>query len=254
MKEKIVNWASLLLAIISVIPTIIGFVKKNPIVAYICLSISILMAIIFILSLFFRHNIKFYRWLMFKFTRKPYIVLNRIITYECKEGKKYKYSKELEIQSVNNNGLKHYDDKFSWSGNFRGEIVPINRLQTVSNRTRMNGWEKFTINFPYSLNKKEKVQTGIILDELLDDENIALNFLSANIYEPVKHLELIVIFSNKIPVQKVECRVFDNFHSDIHCEYIDMTTSLKDNKVCYRIEYPIKGYRYQISWEYKELD
>ncbi len=251
MLDKLTKYISFILTLISAMPTIYGFFKNNLMVAYIFLALTIIFFILFIISLTFGHKSILFRRLMFICIKKPYIILERKLTYVCHANNVYSYTKDILLKCTQS-GLINYDDKFSWSSNFNTTIKPLVNGQKVMNRTRAQGWENYTIHFERGLRKGETQRTGIILENLVDTNSQALPFISSNIYEPVQKLILRVEFQNNKHVAHAECRIYDNYFSTTPIQTQDITDTISDGILEYSLEYPVKGYRYQLNWEYNK--
>lgn len=149
--------------------------------------------------------------------------------------------------------LCEFTDKFKWSAPQRLESMDIQcgDEATDINCKRVENWNQYELMFP-ATGMRQKRTVSIHIRNLEDNENEALPFLSTSIVTKTKKFTMIVEFRDPTLIpENIRYKIFDNYASIFPIFDEEIAYNADDRRIEVSEEYPIYGYRYVITWDFK---
>lgn len=259
------------IGIISGLITIIEWIKNRFLGTNLFspLGIGCLLICIFCLLLIVFIYKKKVRYTIFKYISHylrrpdlPYYMKEKEITYTYKSLHEMSYQKKTTLVAKVD-GFSSFKGKFRWSkpqelSKFKVSCLsPYNKLTLGRDTT----WNTYTVEFPPAPKGVERV-VNILIDDLKDPNKETVPFCSASI---VEHTEILRININlegdlQFDLDSIRYLVYNNSsstfpiledaysasnrHTHIICDKEGKRLSITE-------KYPVFGYKYQISWDFK---
>lgn len=186
-------------------------------------------------------------YFIFSKNKKGYYFNRLECIYSCLDDNKYSFEKKTNIKICKNN-LDGYEEMFRWSAPSLGaKIEPIITGQKIKGIGQQEGWTTYQVKFDHIYEKGETVYSGSIVSNLIDNNKVALPFVSYTIREKMRMLILSVEFSDgNRPKGDV---VFNCKNADGNTVMEEILQyNKKDERYSKSIMYPKKGYKYTIDW------
>ena len=249
-----------LLALISIIGfsltiwvTIQNLIMKGNIVA-LCilagvLTISITTVAIYSLK---KDSINFINYLRYLFTATSSYSLNiREATYEFIDRTHMVHTKHVVLKSAVNN-FYQFTDRYNWSKKSACNLKPIYDGQQITYSWQEQGWNFYTILLNKALKKRDTIETGIIIEDLVDESKESMLFLSSGIYEKTKLLRLCVKFGPELMPKRIKFKIYKNPFDPLPYFEKELAYDHVKNQILLDVKYPIFSYKYFIVWEFDE--
>lgn len=175
-------------------------------------------------------------------------VLELEITYEHHEKNKMTYSKRKKLKALRN-GLDRYQDKYLWTGKGNVTLKSKDKSQKVAATDRKNVWQNYEIRFPYMLNEGDIIETCPVWT-LIDEENMAVPFMSSSIEEPTKNLKFVL----KLPADVKVASVVKEISSGLGARkpFSSVPDELKDSSVVWIEPEPKLLHHYELKWQWMD--
>ncbi len=183
---------------------------------------------------------------------KEYNIDTKRFIYEYKGNKEYLCSKEYIIKP-NCSDLDRMNDRFAWSApSGESKVVPTAKGHEINRIWKKEFWTYFTIYFKETCRKHQPYNVGVEIQNLIDKDNNAVSFVSAQIDRKTKLLNLIVKIPKKFNPRDAQLKVFNASVTcddvEIHSENLEYDETI--NGFQSKIKYPRKGWKYVISWNF----
>ena len=120
----------------------------------------------------------------------------------------------------------------------------------------MISWNYFNIELKKTYFKNEKINTGIRIENLHDPNRICKPFLLVSIEEKTKYLNLVVKIPKELCPKNAKFLIFSTFNNcrtpnnGENGEELHYNNTIQGYSV--KINYPRKGWKYAITWEFNE--
>ena len=189
--------------------------------------------------------------LVYFFSRRDreYNVESKEFTYTCVGKNEYTSKKEITIVPTCDN-LDRITERFAWSApSSRAIIRPIVEGQKIAALRQQELWTFSSVYFQHTCQKRKPFKTGSIIENLVDENNEAVPFISANVGQKTKRLIMRVCFENREAPKTAIFKVFTSRDStdEIYREELAYDEVVKG--FCKRIDFPRQHWKYVISWE-----
>lgn len=192
--------------------------------------------------------------LSYSFTKKhkEYNIDTKRFIYEYKGNKEYVFTKEYIIVP-NCSDLDRMSDRFAWSApSGEAKINSIVSKHEINRTWKKEFWTYFSVYFNETCHKGQHYDVKIKIDNLIDKENNAVPFVSAQIDRKTKLLNLIVKIPKEFEPRDAQLKVFNGSHrcydEEIHSENLEYDETIKGFQC--KIKYPRIGRKYVISWNF----
>jgi hypothetical protein len=241
------------------VPSFVAIFNGNQTVAIISAVVAFLVCLLgFRIDGILRKNgSKIISAIFYFFTKvsNEYFVREQCLVYERKDAENWEFTKKYKLCSLSNT-FNSFDDRFCWSSNSNiAKINAVNQDHTITNIRGEEIWTAYTVKFD-TVFKGDEIQTGAVITDLNDASKTVRPFLSANILKKTRLLRMTVKIPNEFNPINPKFEIYSNSTRDTQSARISSTT-LEYNKKTQEIEgpaieYPRKGWRYVIVWEYKD--
>lgn len=169
-------------------------------------------------------------------------------TYTCIGENEYKSTKELIIYPTCNN-LDRVVERFSWSApSGKAKITPLVSDHEITALRQQELWTYYSVFFHHTCQRGKTYRTGSIIDNLIDENNEAVPFISATIDRKTKRLVMRVCFENRKAPNNAVFKVFThrNNSEEIYSEEIAYDDAVKGFSK--QVDFPRQNWKYVISW------
>ena len=189
--------------------------------------------------------------IIYIFTKaENYEIIHKAITYEYLSKNEMLFTKDYCMYPLKE-GKEIFDDRYCWSS-INGDVVIKEKYpgQTIKYIREKDIWVYFTISFNRHYKKRDQINTGAIISNLIDKEGKCKPFLTITIREKTKCVKMVA----KIPksLNPVNAK-YEVYHLN-DCDNIIDSGSLAYNNLesgfTKTINYPRKHYGYAIVWEW----
>jgi len=179
-----------------------------------------------------------------------FVILHKEIIYEYLSIREMQYIKDYELLPLKDN-IEEFDDRYCWSSSSKNiTIKPKYAGQTIKYMWEKDIWNYFTICFNSRVHKRQPVNTGAIISNLVDHDGICKPFLSISIRDKTKCAKLVA----KIPKELMPVNAKFEVYELNDCDHIITSENLEYNEreggYTKLISYPRKRYGYAIVWEW----
>ena len=191
---------------------------------------------------------------MFRFTRTGrYSVEEKRLLYERLDKQSWRNTKRYILKS-NSSEFEEFDDRYDWSADSSGSrVTPIDQSHSIHSLSNHDQWTVFTVRFNKRIAKKSTIETGCIIDDLVDVDEKVRPFLSTTIDRKTRLLVMTV----KIPAEfcpvnaKLEVYSSPVTDRDRKVETKVLLYNSETQEISATIHYPRKNWKYYICWEYQ---
>lgn len=229
-----------------------------------CLSTCIFC--LFLLVLFYKKKTRYtiYKYVSHYFRRPnlPYYLSEKEIVYTYKSLQEMRYQKKITL-IAKVDGLSSFKGKFRWSKPQELSkykvlcLSPHNKLTLGRDTT----WNTYTVEFAPAPKGGKRV-VDILIDDLKDPNREAVPFCSASIVEHTEMLRIKIDLEDNLQfdLDSIRFSVYNNAASTFPILEDAYSTSGKRSIIeCDREgkhlsiteKFPVFGYKYQISWNFK---
>lgn len=244
MFNKITNTLCAIITILTVIPMLTEGFNIYWVIGY-----SVIILLIYGIPLWVKYGTKIKTIFIYYLGLQKYDVELRETIYRFLSRTEMEHIKHFTIVS-RINGLNEYSTRVGWSKDGELDIKPYNSTQTIVSKWKNDKMTHLTLLFDRYYKRGEKIETGIILDNLKDPEKESMLYLSTGIFENTKKVCL-----------KIECPAIlcpTNIQLSFFREYFDpyptytkqLTYNYEDKKIEFEEDFPVKGSKYMITWEF----
>lgn len=183
---------------------------------------------------------------------KEYNIDTKRFIYEYKGNKNYTFSKEYIIVP-NCTDLDRMNDRFAWSAPSGDAIISSSiSKHEINHIWKREFWTYLTIYFNETCRKHKPYNVGVKIDNLIDKDNSAVPFVSAQIDRKTKLLNLIVKIPKKFEPRDAQLKVFNSSlkcdDEEIYSDDLKYDETVKGFQC--KIKYPRIGRKYVISWNF----
>lgn len=176
-------------------------------------------------------------------------ILRKEIVYEyLPDGKTIYQRKHLQIQALRNS-LTHFKDRYRWTGRGKCSVRSLTPGFKITNQHKEEEeiWEYFDVSFPYPLHKDDIVEFTIEW-ELLDEESIAVSFLSTMIDRETRYLLLQVNLPPELAPKRAHFHEYANYIDTLPERTQPVQWSPATKSISYEVLQPKKYRKYLIRW------
>lgn len=235
------------------IPAFISIFTKSITVVVVTLIITTAAYVILNMleNIILKYGNNFINKIIYYFTKDngPYKILNKISTYEYINKNEMKFTKKYILQAKMNDSYC-FDDRYRWSGFCKNIILaPLIPTHEITKTWEQYSWNYFTICFNKFYKKGEKIETGALIYNLIDEEGKAKPFLSMACETKYKEAQLIVKIPKHLNPNNANLEIYGinsvNKIASITLEYDERIQGYY-----YNVLYPRVGWSYIISWEF----
>jgi hypothetical protein len=176
-------------------------------------------------------------------------ILRKEIVYEyLADGKTMYQRKYLEIRALRN-GLTHFKDRYRWTGHGQCTVKSLTPGFRISNQHQEveEIWEYFDVAFPFPLHESDEVSFTIEW-EMIDEEKIAVTFLSTMIDRETKYLLLQVHLPPELAPKRAQFHEYTNYIDTLPERTLPIQWSPATKSISYEVKQPKKYHKYLIRW------
>lgn len=177
------------------------------------------------------------------------IMRKEIVYVYFPDGKTMLQRKRLRMRSLQNN-VVYFKDRYRWSGRGKCNIKSLSSAIKIGNQHREETWEYFDVIFPHPLHKDEVVDYTIEWD-LVDEDNMAVDYLSTMIDRVTKYLLLQVSLPPELAPKRAYCYEYANYIETLPIATQEVEWNPATHNINYEVRNPIKYHKYSIRW-YKD--
>lgn len=181
----------------------------------------------------------------------PYWIKSKEVRYIYISRNEMAHKKKYTLISKVNQ-LNEITDKFKWSATTKIEDLKLSHGDDAINHSicREENWTAYKLEFPQTGKHQERT-VSFLIENLIDQNNEALPFLSTNITSKTKEVKLTVEFRDSTLVPKnIRYLIYDNYASLFPIFQKTIEYNSDDHKIEYLEKFPIYGYRYVIKWDF----
>lgn len=265
--KKVIEFVGFISGLITIIDCLKNYISESHFLSPLgvkCLVICVIC--LFCLMLLRGKRIRYiiFKYFSHYFRRPnlPYYLSEKEITYTYKSLQEMMYQKKITLISKVD-GFSSFKGKFRWSKPQELEKFDVLCLSPHDKLTlgRDTTWNTYTVEFTPAPKGGKRV-VDILIKNLKDPNGEAVPFCSASI---VEHTEMLYIKINldgdlQFDIDSIKFLVYNNAastfpileevyspstkHSIIECDR-------EEKHLCIKEKYPIFGYKYQVSWDFK---
>ena len=179
---------------------------------------------------------------------REYNFHSKEFTYTCINSNEYRSEKQITIYPTCST-VDRITERFAWSApSNEAKIRPLVADHTISAMRQQELWTYYSVFFHHTCRKRELYKTGSVIENLVDERNSAVPFISATVDRKTKQLVMRVCFENRPAPAIATFKVFSskNNREEIHNEtltYDDVAGGFTK-----QIDFPRQHWKYVISW------
>ncbi len=188
----------------------------------------------------------------------PYLIKEKRLLYEYYDDRRMHQRKEFTIQA-RQDGLCLFQDRYKWSGEGKcvvtlsspgATLLASDDMGLLSDLyDRVAPWDGYLVRFDRPLRRGE--QRRIVVDWDLDDlAGAALLFYATTVHVPTERLSMRIRFHR--PIVGAKGIVFAFTTSTTPVLVFDLPVEEGTNAVSWHIDRPELGYRYVITWDWRQ--
>lgn len=198
---------------------------------------------------------------------RPYRIKEKVLLYQYLDDQQMRQVKKHRIQALQD-GVSRFQDRYKWTGLGKctlklktpgASLVDLSKpgdLQRVYAST--GPWDVYEVRFDPPLAAGEVHDVQVDWD-LYDERRRALPFYSTTIDVPTDYLKMTVVL-HKPPIAAkamvfpavAKTMVFPSTSGSEPVEVFDLEADPQTNTICWEIANPKLGYRYLITWTWRQ--
>ena len=246
MFNKITNTICAVITIVAVIPLILEGFSVNIMLIYL-----ILIVLIYTVPFLCKHRGKILNIILYYIGTHKYNVTLRETIYEFLSRTDMRHEKHFILCS-RINGLNEYTTRFGWSKEGELNVEPLVQNQIIARKWDNDKMKYLTLLFDRYYKKGESINTGILLDNLKDEEKKSLLYLSTGIFDRTKTVRLIVKLNRDLKPKNIFLNYYKQYFDYFPDGVKPLNYDYENLKIEYTENYPRKNSKYVITWDFDE--